>query len=103
MVEMKIGKLRPKVPTRNSMTSIAHQFRNERLAHRRIEGGGAAEQEGEDVDVPELDGAGDGEEPQDQGETAHGRLGGDEELALVEMVGGEAGPGQQQQLRAELQ
>ena len=82
---------------------IADQFRDESLAHRRIEGGGAAEQEGEDVDVPELDGAGDGQEPQDQGETAHGRLGGDEELALVEMVGGDAGPGQQQELRSELQ
>ena len=33
---------------------IADQFRDESLAHRRIEGGGAAEQEGEDVDVPEL-------------------------------------------------
>jgi len=82
---------------------IADQFRDESLAHRRIESGGAAEQEGEDVNVPELDGAGDGQEPQDQGETAHGRLGGDEELALVEMVGGEAGPGQQQELRSELQ
>jgi hypothetical protein len=82
---------------------IADQLRDESLAHRRIEGGGAAEQEGENVDVPELDGAGDGQEPQDQGETAHGRLGGDEELALVETVGGDAGPGQQQELRSELQ
>jgi len=82
---------------------IADQFRDESLAHRRIESSGAAEQESEDADVPELDGPGDGQDPKDQGETSHRRLGGDEELALVEMVGGEAGPGQQQELRPELQ
>ena len=82
---------------------IADQFRDEGLTHRRIERRRAAEQEGEDVDVPELDDAGDGEDPQRQGESAHRRLRGDQELALIEMVGGEARPWQQQQLRPELQ
>jgi len=42
---MKIGKLSPKVP-------IADQFRDESLTHRRIEGSGAPEEKGEDLDVP---------------------------------------------------
>ena len=40
---------------------------------------------------------------QRQSEHAHRRLRGDQQLALVEMVGGEAGQGQQQKLRPELQ
>ena len=82
---------------------VADQFRDEGLAHRRIERRGAAEQEGEDVDVPQLDDAGDGEQPQRQRQHAHRRLRGDQQLALVEMVGREPGPGQQQKLRPELQ
>jgi hypothetical protein len=48
----------------------------------------AAEQEGEDADVPELDQAGDGQHAQRQGEHAHRGLRRDQEPALVEMVGG---------------
>ena len=82
---------------------VADQFRDKGLAHRGVEGRRAAEQEGEDVDVPKLDKAGHGQHAPGQREHAHRRLGGDQELALVEMVGGEAGPGQQQKLRPELQ
>ena len=43
-------------------SSSPDQFRDESLAHRRVERRRAAEQEGEDIDMPELDDAGDGEE-----------------------------------------
>ncbi len=82
---------------------IPDQFGDEGLAHRRIERCGAAEQEGEDVHVPELDDAGDGKRPQCQSESAHRRLCGDQQLTLIEIVGGEAGPGQEKELWPELQ
>src|SRR5579872_483646 len=53
--------------------------------------------------MPELDSAGDGEDPQRQGESAHRRLRGDQELALIETIGGEACPWQKEELRPELQ
>ncbi len=75
---------------------VADQLGNEGLPHRRIERGRAAEQEGEDADMPEPDQAGDGEYPERQREYAHRGLRDDQKLALIEMIGGKAGPGQQQ-------
>jgi len=82
---------------------VPDQFGDECLPDGRIERRRTAEQEGEDVDVPELYDAGDGENPQCQRETAHRRLSGDQELSLVEMIGDETRPWQKQQLRPELQ
>ncbi len=81
---------------------VSDQLRDEGLAHRRIERGRTAEQEGEDVHVPEPDDPGNGQHPQRQGEGAHRRLRGDQQPALIEMVGSKAGPGQQEELRSKL-
>ena len=81
---------------------VPDQFRDEGLAYGRIERRGAAEEEREDIDVPELNDARDRQNPQRQGEGAHRRLRGDQEPALVEMIGGKAGPRHQQELRSEL-
>ena len=82
---------------------IAHQFGHEGLTHRCVKGGGAAEQEGENVDMPELDEAGNGQDAERQREQPHSRLRRNQELALVEAVGGIARPRQQEKLRPELQ
>jgi hypothetical protein len=73
------------------------------LAHRRVEGGDAAQQEGEDVDVPELYVASDGQDAQHQGEQPLGALRGHQHLAPVEAVGDVSREGQQEQRRPELQ
>src|ERR1700733_13165444 len=53
--------------------------------------------------MPKLHEAGDGEDAQHQGKNAHGRLGHEQELALIDMVRHEAGPRKQQELRSVLE
>jgi len=81
---------------------IAHQFGHECLAHWCIERRGAAEQESERIDVPELHPSGDGQNPEDKCERAHRRLSSHQQFALVEMIGGKSGPLHQQELWSEL-
>jgi hypothetical protein len=82
---------------------LAHQLGHERLAHRGIESGGAAEQKGEDIDMPKPHQPGDGENAQRQSQHAHRRLRHQQKTPLVEMIGRRSRPGQQQELRPELQ
>ncbi|MHC2510342.1 hypothetical protein ACVII1_005580 [Bradyrhizobium elkanii] len=71
---------------------IADQLGDEGLPHRGIERCRAAEQEREGIDVPELHQPGDGENAEDECKRAHRRLSRHQQLALVEMIGGKAGP-----------
>ncbi len=82
---------------------FAHQLGNKGLPCGRVESRGAAQQECEHIDVPQLHKAGDREDTQGQPQRSHDDLGDHEELAPVEMVGGEAAERQHQQMRAELQ
>lgn len=54
------------------------------------------------MDVPRADEPGDGQYAESPGECAHRRLGREQELAPVGMIGRDAGQRQQQQLRPEL-
>jgi hypothetical protein len=74
-----------------------------KVARRRVERGDAAEQKRERVDVPQLHQSADGEDTEAEGESAHRRLGADQQLSPVEMIGRKTGQRQQQQMGSELQ
>ena len=63
------------------------------VARGRIECRHAAEQEGEYIDMPQRDEAGDGEDAKPEGKHAHRGLGAEQELSPVEMVGRKSGQG----------
>ena len=80
-----------------------HHPGHEGLASRSVVGGGEAPEEGGQVDVPQARGAGQDVDGDDGGDQAHGALGEDEEPALVDPVGDEAGVGGEQEHGEELQ
>ena len=80
-----------------------HHPGHEGLAGRSVVGGGEAPEEGGQVDVPQARGAGQDVDGDDGGDQAHGALGEDEELALVDPVGDESGVGGEQEHGEELQ
>ena len=80
-----------------------HHPGHEGLAGGGVVGGGDAGEEGGQVDVPQVGGAGQDVDGEDGGDQAHGALGEDEELALIDPVGDEASMGGQQQHGEELQ
>ncbi len=82
---------------------FSDQLGDEGVTRRRVERGDAAKQKREHVDVPQLNEPGDGENTQREGEGAHRRLGADQELSPVKMIGRKTGQGQQQEMRPELQ
>ena len=67
---------------------VADQLTDEGLAGGRIECRSAAEQECEDIDVPQLNDVRYGQQPQRERERTHCRLRDHQQLALVENVGG---------------
>ncbi|MNL01836.1 hypothetical protein D3C87_1223210 [compost metagenome] len=82
---------------------FADDFGNESLAHGRIEGRHAAEQESKHIHMPQLHEAADAQQAQAQRQQSHGRLRAQQQFAPVEQIGRHARQGQQQQLRTELQ
>ncbi len=82
---------------------LADQVGDECLARRRVERGRAAKQKREQIDMPQLDKPGDGEQAKAEREQAHGALRDQQQFSPVEMIGGKAGPWQKQDLRRELQ
>src|SRR5690606_20029752 len=78
-------------------------LRDERLAHRVVEGGDDAEQAGEHVDVPELDVPGEHQRAEAEREQPHGALRGHEEAAAREAVGEQPGPRGQREHGRELE
>ena len=82
---------------------VADEIGDEGLAHRRVEGRRAAEQQRECVDVPQPHEARHRERAERQRQDAHRRLRRDQQLAAVETVRRQTGPRQEEQLRAELQ
>ena len=65
---------------------LPDHFGHESLAGRRVEGRRAAEQEGEHVDLPSAHHACERQQAETQRQQPHGRLGGQQELAPVQMV-----------------
>ena len=80
-----------------------HQFRDERLARGLVDGERHTEQEDEDIDHPELDGAGEVEHREQGRDHGHRHLGGEEELPLVEPVGKDTSPDAEHERRQVLQ
>jgi hypothetical protein len=81
----------------------ADHLAHERLAGRHVEGGGAAQQQGQGVDHPQPHRPGGGQGPEDQGEHGHRGLGDQQQAALVEPVGGQPGPGPEGEHGGELE
>ncbi|MEA2912001.1 MAG: hypothetical protein QOJ15_4082 [Bradyrhizobium sp.] len=79
------------------------QLGDECMARRRVECRNAAEQECKHIDLPQLDQPGDGEDTEAKREHSHRRLGREQELAPVEVIGGKSGQGQQEKMGAGLQ
>ena len=76
---------------------------HERLSRRGVEGRGRAEQEGQDVDVPDLGRARDGEEAEHRGGQRHAEVGQLEQPLLGHPVGDQPGERGEQQEGQELQ
>src|SRR3984957_15139539 len=82
---------------------VTYQFRNKSLSHGSIQCGRRAKQKRKYIHLPKTDVARDGKDSQSQRQQPHRRLGNHQELALVEMICGKSGPGQQKKLRSKLQ
>ena len=97
---LKLAELRPTALVRSSRLD---DLGDERLARGGVEGGRRTEDEGEHVDVPDLDGAGDGEQAEHQRGHGHAEVGQLQQAALGDPVGDQPGERGEEQERQELQ
>ena len=97
---LKAAELRP---TALVTSSLVDHLGDERLAGRGVEGRADAEDERQQVDVPDLDDAGHGDQAEHQRGAGHHRLGDLEQPALGEAVGDHAGVRREQQHGQELE